>query len=75
MLGANFPARLVEMLRHDGLLTAVPDCPVGSFYIRHQVEVVGDINRYAELLKGEAGALGHPLDDMPNRSSKTRFSA
>ena len=73
ILGANFPARLVEMLRRDGLVTAVPDCPVGSFYIRHQIEVVGDINRYAELLRGEAGALG--LDDMPTRSSKNKFSA
>jgi carbamoyl-phosphate synthase large subunit len=71
ILGANFPARLVEMLRHDGLVTAVPDCPVGSFYIRHQIEVVGDINRYAELLRGEMGA----LDDLSTRSSRNKFSA
>lgn len=75
MLGANFPVRLVEMLRHEGLLAAVPDCPVGMFYIRHQVEVVGDINRYAELLRGEPDALGGSLDDTTLRSPKSRFSA
>jgi carbamoyl-phosphate synthase large subunit len=74
MLGANYPARLVEMLGHDGILAAMPDCPAGSFYIRHQIEVVGDINRYAELLRGEAGALGNPLDEISHRSSKTKFS-
>jgi len=75
MLGANFPARLVEMLRHDGVLAALPDCPVGSFYIRHQIEVVGDINRYADLLKAEAEALGSPLDEGPRRPKKNKFNA
>ena len=71
MLGANFPARFVEMLRHDAPLTVIPGCTAGSFYIRHQIEVVGDITRYAELLRGEPGS----LDDIPPCRQKSRFSS
>jgi len=54
MLGANFAARLVDMLRLEHEPTPLPTCAPGLFYIRHQIEVVGDLNRYADLLKGEA---------------------
>ncbi len=57
MLGANFPARLVDRLMSDDVAAPLPDCPPGNFYIRHQIEVVGDIRRYAELLRDEPGAL------------------
>lgn len=73
LLGANFPARLVEMLSHGGLLAAVPDCPVGFFYIRHQVEVVGNISRYAELMRGDSPDV--PPGDFPNRPSDSKRSA
>jgi carbamoyl-phosphate synthase large subunit len=71
MLGANFPARLVGMLRRDGQDSPLPDCAPGSFYVRHQIEVVGDINRYAELLRGETTE----FDAFTPRSSKSKFSA
>jgi carbamoyl-phosphate synthase large subunit len=71
MLGANFAATLIGMLQLNGLPESVPDCPPGSFYIRHQIEVVGDLSRYADLLKGEPTALPGPLDEPA--SSKTKF--
>jgi hypothetical protein len=43
----------------------VPDCAPGSFYIRHQIEVVGHIDRYAGLLEGDAGALAGLLEETP----------
>ncbi|MCE0497183.1 MAG: hypothetical protein LV481_04465 [Methylacidiphilales bacterium] len=51
MIGANFPVALVEILRRGRPLRHVPDCAPGHFYLRHQIEVVGDINRYANLLR------------------------
>jgi len=36
ILGANFAATLVDILRCNTRLALVPDCPPGSFYIRHQ---------------------------------------
>jgi carbamoyl-phosphate synthase large subunit len=72
MLGANFAATLVDMLRFE--VQPVPDCPPGSFYIRHQIEVVGDLSRYAELLKGEPDALPGLSDEIPAKSAKTKSS-
>jgi carbamoyl-phosphate synthase large subunit len=73
MLGANFAAALIDLLQHGCPPGPVPDCPPGSFYIRHQIEVVGDLNRYAELLKGEPNALPSLLDEPA--SSKTKSFA
>ena len=75
MLGANFAARLIDMLRSNSSSEPVPDCPPGSFYVRHQIEVVGDLNRYADLLKGESGALAGLIDDVPGTPSKTKSFA
>jgi carbamoyl-phosphate synthase large subunit len=72
MLGVNFAALLVDMLQLDHVPASLPDCKAGSFYIRHQVEVVGDINRYAGLLKGESDALADLIDETPVRSTKTK---
>ena len=71
MLGVNFAALLVDILL-DHVPEPLPSCKAGSFYIRHQVEVVGDINRYAELLKGEAATLTDLTDDIPVHSTKTK---
>jgi carbamoyl-phosphate synthase large subunit len=73
MLGANFAAALIDMLRLNGLPEPLSDCPPGSFYIRHQIEVVGNLNRYADLLKGEPTALTSLIDEPA--SSKTKSFA
>jgi len=72
MLGANFAALLVEFLQTGERPAALPDCAPGSFYVRHQIEVVGDINRYADLLKGELPGL---FADDPGADTKTKFPA
>jgi len=72
MIGANFAALLVDMLRLDHLPASLPACAPGSFYIRHQIEVVGDINRYADLLKSESGALAGLIDDVTTPASTTK---
>jgi len=71
MLGANFPGRLIDVLRSAASPHPLPDCPPGSFYIRHQIEVVGDLNRYADLLKGEPGALPGLLDEPASPKTKS----
>ena len=63
MLGVNFAALLVDMLQLDRVPEPLPSCKPGSFYIRHQIEVVGDINRYAGLLKGESDPLVDLIDE------------
>ena len=75
MLGANFAGALVDLLRFDGPHAPVSDCPPGSFYVRHQIEVVGHLNRYAELLKGEPGAWNGLVDEIPDRSSPMKLPA
>jgi carbamoyl-phosphate synthase large subunit len=72
MLGVNYAALLLDMLRLDQVPEPLPSCKPGSFYIRHQIEVVGDINRYAELLRGEVGALADLIDDLPVVSTPTK---
>jgi hypothetical protein len=63
------------MLRFDQLPKPVPDCAPGSFYIRHQIEVVGNIDRYASLLKGESGALNSLIDEVHVTKSQTKSFA
>jgi carbamoyl-phosphate synthase large subunit len=58
MLGANFPAAFVDLLG-GAPVRPLPACPPGAFFLRHQVEVVGDINRYAGLLDEEPASLAH----------------
>jgi len=59
MLGANFPAAFVETLLHGAPLRKLPACKPGAFFLRHQIEVVGDIGRYAGLLDEEPASLAH----------------
>lgn len=72
MLGANYAALLVDLLRLDHLPAPLPACAPGSFYIRHQIEVVGDINRYADLLKSESGTLAGLMDEVSVPAPKTK---
>jgi carbamoyl-phosphate synthase large subunit len=72
MLGVNFAALLVDLLQHDCAPEPLPACKAGSFYIRHQIEVVGDINRYAELLKVESDVLSDLIDENSARSISTK---
>jgi carbamoyl-phosphate synthase large subunit len=72
MLGANFAATLVEMLQSDRPPKPLPTCAPGSFYIRHQIEVVGNIDRYADLLKSESGSLPGLMDDLSSNSSNRK---
>jgi len=73
MLGANYAAALVELLQSKSRPARLPDLAPGSFYLRHQVEVVGDINRYAGLLNDATSALpglideSAPIQKMPRR--------
>ena len=73
MLGANFAARLVDLLKFEHEPTPLPACPPGRFYIRHQIEVVGDLFRYAGLLVGDPIACPSLIDE--GTSAETKFSA
>ncbi len=49
MLGANFPASLIEMIYAHPHPAPLPRCAPGHFYVRHQVEVVGHIEQLSTL--------------------------
>jgi carbamoyl-phosphate synthase large subunit len=53
MLGANFPAALVAFILQQPV-PPLAACDAGHFYLRHQVEVVGHVDRYADLLQDDA---------------------
>lgn len=50
-LGANFPAAWVEWMV-DGQCEAPPELAPGRMFLRHQVEVTGDISQLSALLGG-----------------------
>jgi carbamoyl-phosphate synthase large subunit len=54
MLGANFAATFVEMLWTGREPEPVSTCAPGSFYVRHQIEVIGNLDAYAGLLNGDS---------------------
>lgn len=48
-LGANFPAAWIDwMIR--GACDPLPDLPPGTFFLRHQIEVTGDIGQLSAVL-------------------------
>lgn len=47
-LGLNFPAQIVELLSDRPVQKAAP-VPVGSFFLRHQVELIGRIDEMSQL--------------------------
>jgi carbamoyl-phosphate synthase large subunit len=73
MIGANFPAALVHLLRHGTPGEPPPACAPGTFFLRHQIEVVGDISRYAALLAQEADVFSD--DGLPARPSFPNLSS
>ncbi len=60
-LGANFPAAWLDWLI-DGRCTAPPDLAPGRFFMRHQVEVTGDIGQLSAMLGAmDENPLAHAL--------------
>jgi carbamoyl-phosphate synthase large subunit len=57
-LGANFPAAWVDWLI-DGRCVAPPELAPGRFFLRHQIEVTGDISQLAAVL-GASSDIYHP---------------
>lgn len=50
-LGANFPAAWLDWII-DGHCAAPPELPPGRFFLRHQMEVTGDIGQLSAVLGG-----------------------
>jgi carbamoyl-phosphate synthase large subunit len=46
--GCNFAAALLELITLDGV-TSLPPCAAGWFYLRHQIEVLGQVDNLAAL--------------------------
>ena len=46
--GHNLPVLVVEQLLH-GRMSELPECPTGKFFIRHSVDLLGDIAQLGEL--------------------------
>lgn len=69
MIGANFAAALVDLISHGRLIEPLAACPPGSFFLRHQIEVVGDVARYAALLQ-DASVPSDPLSEVSSASSQ-----
>ena len=69
MTGANFAVALVDLILNRASASALADCPAGAFFLRHQIEVVGDISRYAHLLQDDS-TLKNPLTAIANQESK-----
>jgi len=55
-LGVNFPAAWVDWLLH-GHCGALPDLTPGMFFMRHQVEVIGDISLLSSMLGATSESL------------------
>lgn len=51
LLGANYPAAWVEWLL-DGKCRPLPVLAPGRFFLRHQIEVTGDMGQVAAMLAG-----------------------
>jgi carbamoyl-phosphate synthase large subunit len=59
ILGANFAAALVDTLLYGAPGRPLPALPPGAFFLRHQIEVVGNVGRYAGLLAEEPASPAH----------------
>jgi carbamoyl-phosphate synthase large subunit len=72
MLGANFAAALVERILEAAPVCPLPACRPGAFFLRHQVEVAGDISRYAGLLCDDIAPADSPsAPAISNHSTAT----
>jgi len=66
-LGANFPAAWVEWM-HGGPCRSLPVPPAGRFFLRHQIEVTGDMGQVSALLEAMPSSNNHELTTQPNLS-------
>jgi len=48
-LGANFPAAWIDWML-DGRCVPLPELPPGRFFLRHQIEVTGDMGQLSAVL-------------------------
>ncbi len=65
-LGANFPAAWVEWMC-CGTCRPLPTLPPGRFFLRHQIEVTGDMEQIATLLEA--------LPEITNQKLTTKSKA
>jgi carbamoyl-phosphate synthase large subunit len=56
-LGVNFPAAWVEWML-AGTCRPLPTLPPGSFFLRHHIEVTGEMERVSALLEVQPGVSG-----------------
>ena len=59
-LGANFPAAWVEWMV-GGSCRPLPTLPPGRFFLRHQIEVTGDMEQISALLEAFPNSSNHDL--------------
>ena len=67
MCGVNFPAALVEMMTSGRKPEPLPRCAPGQFYLRHQIEVLGNIEQLGAL---STGSEFPALDATPARPAR-----
>jgi len=60
-IGCNLPAMLVDMLLSRPMTPAAP-CKAGRLFVRHCVDLVGDISQLAEL---SSGSITHDANQNP----------
>ncbi len=65
MLGANFPAALIDMLLAGTTKRPLDSPEPGQFYLRHQSEVIGDLKRPADGLSEEPVSSMHSPNIEP----------
>jgi len=66
-LGANFPAAWVEWMC-TGHCRPLPVPPPGRFFLRHQIEVTGDMGQVSSLLEAMPESSNHDLTYISNLS-------
>lgn len=62
-LGCNLPAALVEELRTGRTTTPIADCVPGRMFVRHSIDLVGDIADVAEMT-AKGNLLGRRLGGL-----------
>ena len=66
-LGTNFPAAWVEWML-TGSSRPLPVPPPGRFFLRHQIEVIGDMGQVSALLEAMPSSTNHELTTLSNKS-------
>jgi carbamoyl-phosphate synthase large subunit len=72
-IGCNIPAMLIDLLR-DHPIPPVKECEPGKLFVRHNIDVVGDISQVAKMMKhGEMDVSA--TDDVARTSPRRLRSA